>query len=311
MRSLNPSTTAKLFATGFTIGPIVDSLHNQSLLHYNVLPISIAWPSLSSASASLSSSVPLLPLFCSSWTVPPLLGIAYVVLGGILPRILELFLSQETIPSPTLLVDEKKQQQQQNANNVSKIDIQQMLRTRAFIAVATTALIIKLSEILETRNPGMMTTGLSSLFGSSVLPMPLPFLDHRPLDEAHVNFIIMMIASLSQWAILDGTISSLIIASITSVGGPLSELPFVANGVWEYIDQAADYFPLLNVVPNSSNNSININSLLQIVLGENYQNLALSSITGPCYFAVTMDAIALGRWFDSTIETDDQEELVP
>lgn len=185
MRSLNPSTTAKLFATGFTIGPIVDSLHNQSLLHYNVLPISIAWPSLSSASASLSSSVPLLPLFCSSWTVPPLLGIAYVVLGGILPRILELFLSQETIPSPTLLVDEKKQQQQQNANNVSKIDIQQMLRTRAFIAVATTALIIKLSEILETGNPGMMTTGLSSLFGSSVLSMPLPFLDHRPLDEAH------------------------------------------------------------------------------------------------------------------------------
>ena len=120
-----------------------------------------------------------------------------------------------------------------------------------------------------------------------------------------------MIASVSQWAILDGTISSLIIASITSIGGPLSELPFVANGVWEYVDQAADYFPLLNVVPNSSNNSININSLLQIVLGENYQTLALSSITGPCYFAVTMDAIALGRWFDSTIETDDQDELVP
>lgn len=28
-------------------------------------------------------------------------------------------------------------------------------------------------------------------------------------------------------------------------------------------------------------------------------DLSLSKITGPCYFAVTMEAIQLGRWFDS------------
>jgi hypothetical protein len=45
---------------------------------------------------------------------------------------------------------------------------------------------------------------------------------------------------------------------------------------------------------------------LQSILGDNYQDLALSSITGPCYFAVTMDAIALGRWFDLPSMNDEE-----
>jgi hypothetical protein len=107
----------------------------------------------------------------------------------------------------------------------------------------------------------------------------------------------MLVASLSQWPLLDGTLPALIAASITSIGGPLSELPFVAHGVWEYLDSAGDYLPLMNVVPSNTNNA-----LLEWALGSNYQDLALSSITGPCYFAATMDAIALGRWFDAANE---------
>ena len=261
MRTLSPATSAKLFVTGFTIGPVVDSLHNQCLLKYDMLPISLEWPS---ALAGFSDYP---YYFCSSWTVPPLLGIAYVVLGGVLPRIFEALLQPF----------EKKTTYDDTSTGAS--ESQRKMKKRAFVAVTTTALIIKLSELLET-NPGLT----DSFFGSS------------PLDRPGAHLVVMLVASLSQWAFLDGTVPALFAASITSVGGPLSELPFVANGFWEYLDQAADYFPLLNVPSNSQT--------LQSVLGENYQNLALSSITGPCYFAVTMDAIALGRWFDSTQERE-------
>ena len=87
-------------------------------------------------------------------------------------------------------------------------------------------------------------------------------------------------------------LTSLLTASIVSVGGPLSELPFVAGGFWHYIPSAADYLPLANV--NLENGIIGGDIIAE------YKDLALSSITGPCYFAVTMDAIALGRWFKST-----------
>jgi hypothetical protein len=213
--------------------------------------------------AQLVSSSDYPYFFCSSWAVPPLLGVAYVVLGGILPRIFE-----------ALLPPQKIQQQDTTTTSSSQ---QQQLQWRAILAVTTTALIIKLSEFLET-HPGV-TDGWFS------------FVD-RP--EAHL--VVMLVASLSQWALLDATLPALIAASITSIGGPLSELPFVAHGVWEYLDSAGDYLPLMNhAVPSN-------NALLEWALGSNYQDLALSSITGPCYFAVTMDAIALGRWFDAADE---------
>jgi hypothetical protein len=247
MRTLSPPTTAKLFATGFTIGPIVDSLHNQCLLQYDILPIQLEWPVFLNEWSNYYSYY-----FCSSWTVPPLLGIAYVILGGVLPRLFELLLSNEEVSLQS-----------------SKLILQQ----RAILAVGTTALIIKLSEFLET-HPSVT----DSLFS---------------FDRSVAHLTVMLVASLSQWAILDGTIPALLVATLTSIGGPLSELPFVAHGVWEYLDAAADYVPLQNFPDNE---------VLQSILGEEYQNLALSSITGPCYFAVTMDAIALGRWFDANDE---------
>ena len=215
MKALSTKTSAKLFATGFTIGPLVDSLHNQCLLKYDLLPIGLEWPSTAFADA-VGSDYPY--YFCSSWTVPPLLGVAYVVLGGVLPRLFETILPQSG------------QQQQQDESIASKSSPEKKLQQRAILAVTTTALIIKLSEFLET-NPSVTDT----LFFSSIMDRPM------------AHFVVMMTAALSQWAILDGTTSALIAASVTSIGGPLSELPFVANGFWEYLDTASDYFPLANI----------------------------------------------------------------
>ena len=273
MRSLSPATSAKLFATGFSVGPIVDSLHNQCLLKYDILPISLAWPLSSSPDAvsMMEQNQGIVQeatnyFFCSSWTVPPLLGIAYVVLGGILPRIFEFLFPMTTITKQV------KQTEDSMATFGHHHQQQPQLKRKAIIAVVTTAMIIKLSEYLEATNPGVTDTILGSL----------------TTQDAHL--LVMLTAAISQWAVLDGTIAALLAATITSLGGPLSELPFVANGVWEYLDAASDYFPLANIENNN---------ILKVMLGDGYQNLALSSITGPCYFAVTMDAIALGRWFDS------------
>ena len=116
-----------------------------------------------------------------------------------------------------------------------------------------------------------------------------------PLEGSEGNFLVLLLAALTQWAWLDRTLVGLLAASITMVGGPLSELPFVAYRVWEYLPTAADYFPLAHVQLPSW-----LDAVAKTSWGEGYpQRLALSSITGPCYFAVTMDAIALGRWFDS------------
>ena len=100
-----------------------------------------------------------------------------------------------------------------------------------------------------------------------------------------INFSIMTLAALTQWFVLDRRISSLITACLVGFGGPLSELPFIAGGFWHYIPSAADYSPLAQI-------QVLDNSFL-----EKYKDLVLSSITGPCYFAVTMDAIAFGRLF--------------
>lgn len=256
-----PNTCAKLFATGATVGPVVDSLHNQCLLRYDLAPISLAWPE------SLAADQAYDYFFCSSWTVPPLLGVAYIVLGGILPRLFQSMIHALTADTTLEPVETN------SADNTSA-----KLRIKAVAAVLTTALIIKLSEFLET-HPNA--------------------LDGIPIDQTAAtdsNLIVMLAAALTQWALLDGTLAALLAASITSLGGPLSELPFVANGFWHYLPQAGDYLPLASIELG--------NDAARWLLGDSYQDLALSKITGPCYFAVTMDAIALGRWFDSSSDDD-------
>lgn len=228
-------TTSRLFGTGALVGPLVDGLHNQCLLEYHRAPIS--W--------SMSDDAP--PLFCTSLWVPPLLGFAYVMLGGVLPRLLTTAITATTNDWPTT---------RPYTNEILT------LRNKAWIAVATTALFIKVSEILETQ----------SLFSANV----------------HVEILLCL--ALLQWAWLDGTLVALLLATITSIGGPWSELPFVAVDVWEYLSPDTfplSYLPSWIIDPNSS-----------------AAHLGLNSITGPCYFAVTMDAIALGRWYDSVGEME-------
>mmetsp|Transcript_3945 Transcript_3945/g.5381 ORF Transcript_3945/g.5381 Transcript_3945/m.5381 type:complete len:297 (-) Transcript_3945:78-968(-) len=282
---LTPITTGRLFLTGGTIGPLVDSIHNQCLLVYDRAPISIGSNVflVSKGSDAVSNiiesgTIPdaLIstsnPLICTSWFIPPLLGVAYVVLGGILPRLVQRVLGSNANEPLLSQKDSILSNTKSFAPLVSYFEAGS--KKNAFLAVTTTAMIIKLSEILKTHT----------------IEEPL-FLSH--FDGFNVNIFIMIIAALSQWYSLDRTLISLIVATAAAIGGPLTELPFVANGFWHYIPEASDYFPLRDVVFDSGS------IIIKGVLGDNYQDLSLSSITGPCYFAVTMDAIALGRWYDS------------
>ncbi|KAL7560810.1 hypothetical protein ACA910_013296 [Epithemia clementina (nom. ined.)] len=271
-KGLRPSTAAKLFGVGLTVGPVVDSLHNQCLLRYEYAPINIPFPDF------VLSSLPAVAaageddgqwLLATSWAVPPLLGIAYVVLGGVLPKLFQWMINKsarnaQDADSTVGIGQEEPHTKQQN------------LQWRAIVAVLSTAAIIKLSELLEI-NPTLTD----------------PFVPGVK-DYANQHIFVLLVVALCQWAFLDGTAAALLAASITSIGGPLSELPFVAGGFWHYLPTAGDYLPLQGVETDSVAGGV-----LAALLGSDFQSLALSSITGPCYFAVTMDAIALGRWFDS------------
>ncbi len=236
-----------------------------------------------SVAASVATDTTTYPsyLLCTSAYIPLLLGIAYIVLGDILPNGMEYLLQKIRTT-----LKKKNDDDIIKTNNVKNVDF---LRTRAILAVTSTTLIIKLSELLQTHHFFF----LSTIF-----------------DEASsgVNLSIMIIAVFIQWLTLDTKLSSLITAIIVSIGGPLSELPFVATGFWHYIPSAADYYPLANL-------NLDLDSMMfgggggggvGVVL-ESWRGLSLSSITGPCYFAVTMDAIALGRWFNY-IDNDDVDD---
>ncbi|KAL3805882.1 hypothetical protein HJC23_007843 [Cyclotella cryptica] len=275
---LPPKATAiKLFTVGATLGPIVDSLHNQCLLSYDFAPITVSPPPVFADSSA--SGFTATPLFCSSWAVPPLLGIAYIVLGYILPRIIEV--SARNVNTQYSFGSASGDVSTSDKNVVTTED-KRVLQTRAILAVSSTAAIIKLSEFLETH-----------------AGMTYHFNNHSFNLDANTNLIIMLLADVLQWISLDRTVIALLAAAVTAVGGPLSELPFVANGFWHYNVDAADYFPLSGTFFESGGIADGIASSL---FGEGYSDLALSSITGPCYFAVTLDAIALGRYFDKRTE---------
>ena len=245
------STTVKLLATGATVGTLVDSLHNQILLEYHVALIQLPSPFSIQAEAGEGAL-----WLASSWTVPPLLAVAYWILGGILPRITRKFIHALAGPTTSRGGDTSTTQTQ-------------TLRNRALWAITTTALIVKLSDVLE-RHPDWcwMTT-----FGA---------------DTQHL--ILLFMAALLQWWVLDGTKTALLLACITAYGGPLAELPFVQANVWTYLPDAANYFPLQGSGPMAQ--------ALRALLHDD-STLAISTVSAPCYFAVCMDAIALGRWFDA------------
>ena len=86
---------------------------------------------------------------------------------------------------------------------------------------------------------------------------------------------ILFAGCMLQWASLDGKWASLALALLVAIGGPLAELPFLAGNCWHYV--APDYFPLEGIMTG-------------------WADLGLNYCTAPCYFAVTTDAIAIGRW---------------
>jgi hypothetical protein len=92
-------------------------------------------------------------------------------------------------------------------------------------------------------------------------------------------FALLCAMALAQWRALDGSAASLALAAAAAILGPIAETPFMAAGAWAYAHP--DYWPLapLGLGPAA---------------GAGWAGL--SSLTGPCYFAVTTDAIALGRW---------------
>ena len=93
--------------------------------------------------------------------------------------------------------------------------------------------------------------------------------------------------ALTSRASVAGAWASLALALLAGVGGPLCELPIMELGAWHYI--APDYFPL------------------RTILGDGSDAWAgLAGVTGPCYFAVTTDAIALGRWVGGGGRDSDQ-----
>lgn len=263
----SPSSLGKLFLTGATVGPIVDSFHNQSLLTYQVAPIFLR----NDEHVYLASS----------WTVVPLLGVAYVVLGSLLPSLIESMMI--SAPFSKIKFDSEIRTATMNQHH---------LRYKAILAVLSTALIIKLSNWLELHD---MAEVFNGAFDS---------VTHN--NEPKV--MLLALAALAQWWSLDRSLVALLAATIVSIGGPLSELPFVGHGVWTYLPSAADYFPLHDLGIFLTQDDL-INRILTPLFGtKDYMNLGLASLTGPCYFAVTMDAIALGRWFAGTQATLSEDE---
>ena len=205
---------AGLALVGSCLGPFVDAIHNQALLSYDVLPVSMNL-GLGFAKTSL--------------LVPPLLAIAYALLGSLLPRVLETIAGlNSTVGSLPLLRPPPG--------------------LRAALAVVSTCFIIKSSELLL-----LVTSGQSAL-------------------------LLLSLLAFLQWATLDGRKSSLILAVLAGILGPLAELPLTYLGAWHYI--TPDYWPLTFCG-----------------FGPGISWAGLSMVTGPCYFAVTTDAIALGRLF--------------
>lgn len=208
---------ARLGATGALLGPAVDAVHNQALLVYDKLPLSVSLP-LGTVQTSL--------------LVPPLLFVAYAVLGGVLPTF-----------SANLLPSHEPELPPAGGSPA----------TRGLLAVSSTVCIIKLSEVLvsaTTLPSGAVLAALTAM-------------------------------CLMQWKLLDGRISSLVLAAVAAVGGPLAELPLMKLGCWHYI--SPDYWPLAAFGFGPE------------VPGAEWAGLSL--ITGPCYACVTTDAIALGRWY--------------
>ena len=226
---LDPRALGALFAFGAVVGPLVDGIHNQAILVYETLPVALG----PEGGPGLRTSL----------LIPPLLGVAYAVIGGALPALVSSVIPGALVPRPTPFLPRA----------LAPLP-------RAVAAVLSTCAIIKLSELLVV----------------AALPAPSPLL-------------ILFAAAVAQWYLLDGRPAILALALVVAIGGPLCELPLMAAGCWHYL--SPDYWPLAAVgfgpeqLPGSA-------------------WAGLLSLTAPCYFAVTTDAVALGDYFARQVEEE-------
>jgi hypothetical protein len=224
---------SRLFAVGATVGPLIDGIHNQALLKYDAFPLILGAEILK-----------------TSYLIPPLLGITYAVLGGIIPLL------------GGFLINEQNDNSSQNENKHDDVLINKAkLRSiwmKAIVAVLTTASIITLSNELT-----LGTISVPDEFSASILRL---FGNVENLPQLYLYLL-----GFIQWMLQDRNWRTLLAAMLVSVFGPLAEIPFISCGAWHYIHP--DYFPFGKDLPG------------------------LASITGPCYFAVMLDATALGRAF--------------
>jgi hypothetical protein len=230
MRSLQLPPLAKLATAGAVVGTACDALHNQAILSYDLLPVRI----------DLGVGVA-----CTSLIVPPLLALAYVVIGDLFPR-----LARRVVcgGQPAL-------------RDLSS-------RQRALLAVLSTACIIRASEALATTAaPDDALGSTSFLYGLALL----------------------------EWLVLDGSWATLVLAVVVSVGGPLAELPFLFSGAWHYLEPNAFPLELVGVLPSAAVGAAPAGGTWD----------GLDTLTGPCYFAVCTDSVALGSWFRDKEERED------
>ena len=137
----------RLAAVGAVAGPAVDAVHNQALLSYDVLPVSV----------SLGLGVAK-----SSMLVPPLLSLAYPLLGGVLPPLAQAAVGE--LPSETAQPG-----------------------MRAALAVASTVCIIKLSEWVQLASLPVATS-------LSLLAVPC-ILQWRFLDGSRASLALAIAAA--------------------------------------------------------------------------------------------------------------------
>ena len=147
-----PYTKLGLF--GAAVGPLVDEIHNQAILQYDILPISVDLP---------------VGIIKTSLLIPPLLAVAYVVLGGVLPQVVT-----RRVPSSNVIM--------------KPLQVEQTPQFRAMAGVLSTCCIIKVSEILATN-------GVSAA-PSIILLSVLSFLQFLALDGSYASLILAFTAAI-------------------------------------------------------------------------------------------------------------------
>lgn len=105
-----------------------------------------------------------------------------------------------------------------------------------------------------------------------------------------LQVFVLAVLCLIQWLVLDASYASLVEGFVVAFLGPLCELPFQAIGAWNYMAPPRSFQPFADV-----------------------DWARISFVTLPCYFAVTTDAIQLGKLFASelpAVEAEEAEEEV-